>query len=72
MINDVKVNDLPHVVFSLSKDFAEIIVKEEERHKTLRTMMKGEKTAEAKALLHIFGKWKQMDRGMVTDSDRCR
>ena len=35
-------------------------------------MMKGEKTAGAKALLHIFGKWKQMDRGMVTDSDRCR
>ena len=72
MINDPEVFDLPHVVFPLSKDFAEIIVKEEERHKTLRTMMKGEKTAGAKALLHIFGKRKQMDRRMVTDSDRCR
>ena len=29
LVNDDKVNDLPHVVFSLSKDFAEIIVKEE-------------------------------------------
>lgn len=30
-------------------------------------MRKGEETAGAKALPRIFGKWKQMDRGMVTD-----
>lgn len=35
-------------------------------------MIKGEETAGAKTLPHIFGKWKQMDRGMVTDLDRSR
>lgn len=35
-------------------------------------MIKGEETAGAKTLPRIFGKWKQMDREMVTDLDRSR
>lgn len=35
-------------------------------------MIEEEETAGAKTLPHIFGKWKQMDRGMISDLDRSR
>lgn len=35
-------------------------------------MIKGEEIVGVKVLLYIFGKWKQMDRGMVIDLDRSR
>lgn len=51
----LRTNGWLHAVFSFyPKDFAEIIVKEEKRHKTLRTMIKGEETAGAKVLPHIL------------------